>query len=98
MSSPTLYSWSYEGADADRASNGGRQHARSADSIYDDEFGVGLIDKLDGTSVLAEFGREGEPKEVKRRGVRRSSCTRSTTGSERRSAWRVDQQWSEKRC
>ena len=51
MSSLTLYSWSYEGADADRASNGGRQHARSADSIYDDELGVGLIDKLVYTPV-----------------------------------------------
>ena len=64
----SLNSWTYTGSDQERASTeSGRQHALACDEVYDDELGVGLLDRLDGTKIWIEFGRSGEPKEVKER-------------------------------
>ena len=67
----SLLSWTYEGSDEARKSDAdGRQHARSGDAVYDDERGVGIIDKLDGAMALIEFGKSGERKTIVPRAAR----------------------------
>ena len=67
MSSQSLLAWTYQGAAADRASaDGGRQRALPGDAGHDDELGRGIIDKMDGGTLLMEFG-DGERKQIKAR-------------------------------
>ena len=62
----SLNSWTYAGNNQGRASaDSGRQHARSGDAVYDDALGKGILDKMDGATLLVQFGRNGEPKEIK---------------------------------
>ena len=64
----SLRSWSYSGVNAERANaDGWRQRSCAGDVVYDDELGKGILDTLDGSELLIEFGRSGEPKEIKRR-------------------------------
>ena len=62
----SLNAWTYAGNNQDRAStDSGRQHALSGDAVCDDELGKGILDKMDGATLMVEFGRSGEAKQIK---------------------------------
>ena len=66
--SKSLLAWTYKGAAVDRASaDGGRQRALPGDAGHDDELGCGIIDKMDGGTLLMEFGVGDKQKEIKAR-------------------------------
>ena len=57
----SVLSFRYEGATTERH---GMQHGCAGDEVYDDDRGVGILDKIDGLHVFVEFGASGAQKVV----------------------------------
>ena len=55
----SVLSFRYEGATTERH---GMQHGCAGDEVYDDDRGVGILDKIDGSHVFVEFGASGAQK------------------------------------
>ena len=62
--SMSVLTFKYNGDDESKR---GLQHVCSGDDVYDDELGLGILDKIDGSSALVEFGASGQPKRIETR-------------------------------